>query len=79
MNIKLLTEHHLECPTLIGGCTGSSESIHVKMPLCWKSHTTAHLLTICYGLALIAPYPPLKFHNFAHAMNLESRCDLSVK
>ena len=32
---------HLECfkISLIGGCIGSSESIHVKMPHCWKSHT----------------------------------------
>ena len=27
---------------LKGGCTGSSESIHVKMPHLWKSHVTAH-------------------------------------
>ena len=33
---KLLTEHHLECLSLKGGCTGSSESTHVKMPHCWK-------------------------------------------
>ena len=24
-----------------GACLGSSESIHVKMPHCWKSHITA--------------------------------------
>ena len=30
MIIKLLTEHHLEFLSLKGGCTGSSESIHVK-------------------------------------------------
>ena len=27
---------------LKGGCRGSSESIDVKMPHCWKSHVTAH-------------------------------------
>ena len=32
MNIKLLTEHHLEFLCLKGGCTGSSESTLVKMP-----------------------------------------------
>ena len=42
MTAKLLTEHHLEFLTLEGGCTGSSESTHVKMPHCWKSHVTAH-------------------------------------
>ena len=33
-SVKLLTEHHLEFLSLKGGCTGSSESIHVKMPHC---------------------------------------------
>ena len=43
MNIKLLTEHHLEFLSLKGGCTGSSESIIVKMPHCWISHVMAQL------------------------------------
>ena len=30
MIVKLLTEHHLEFISLKGGCTGSSESTHVK-------------------------------------------------
>ena len=38
MIVKLLTEHHLEFLSLKGGCTGSSESILVKMPHCWKYH-----------------------------------------
>ena len=38
MIVKLLTEHHLEFLSLKGGCIGSSESILVKIPLCWKSH-----------------------------------------
>ena len=42
MNVTLLTEHHLEFLSLKGGCIGSSESGHVKMPHCWKSHVTAH-------------------------------------
>ena len=42
MIIKLLTEHHLEFLRLKGVCTGSSESTHVKMPHCWKSHAMAH-------------------------------------
>ena len=41
MTVKLLTEHHLEFLSLIGGCTGSSESTLVKIPHCWKSHVTA--------------------------------------
>ena len=42
MTVKLLNEHHLECLSLKGGCRGSSESTHVKMPLCLKSHALAH-------------------------------------
>ena len=41
MIVKLLTEHHLECLSLNGGCRVSSESTHVKMPHCWKSHALA--------------------------------------
>ena len=39
MIVKLLTEFHLEFLSLKGGCKGSSESTHVKMPHCWKSHS----------------------------------------
>ena len=43
MSVKLLTEHHLVFLSLKGGCIGSSESTHVKMPHCWKLHVTAQL------------------------------------
>ena len=43
--IKLLTEHHLEFLGLKRGCRGSSESTHVKMPHCWKSHARAHFIS----------------------------------
>ena len=43
MIIKLLTEHHLEFLSLKGGSRGSSESTHIKMPHCWKSHPLAHM------------------------------------
>ena len=46
INVKLLTEHHLEFLSLTGGCTGSSESTLVKMPHCWKSHVAAQMLTL---------------------------------
>ena len=46
MIVKLLTEHHLEFLTLKGGCTGSSESTHLKMPHCRKSHALAHMIYI---------------------------------
>ena len=42
----LLTEHHLEFLSLKGGCTGSSESTLVKIPLCWKSYVLAHFLIL---------------------------------
>ena len=42
MIVKLLTENHLEFLSLKGGCRGSSESSHVKIPHCWKSHAMAH-------------------------------------
>ena len=41
MIVKLLTEHQLKFLSLKGGCTGSYESTLVKMPHCWKSHSTA--------------------------------------
>ena len=44
ISVKLLTEHNLESLRSKGGCTDSSESTHVKMQHCWKSHVTAHLL-----------------------------------
>ena len=44
MSVKLLTEHHLEFLSLKEGCTGSSESTHVEMPHCWKSHPLAQLM-----------------------------------
>ena len=43
MNIKLMTEHHLEFLSLKEGCTSSSESPLVKMPRCWKSRVMAHM------------------------------------
>ena len=43
MIAKLLTEHPLEFLSLKGDGTGSSESTHVKMPHCWKSHALAQL------------------------------------
>ena len=41
MIVKLLTEHNLEFLSFKGGCRGSSESTHVKMPHCWKSCAVA--------------------------------------
>ena len=44
VTVKQLRGHHLEFLSFKGGCTGSSESTVVKMPNCWKSHITAHML-----------------------------------
>ena len=44
MSAKLLIEHHLEFLSLTGGYTGWSESTLVKIPHCWKSHVTAHII-----------------------------------
>ena len=43
MSVKLLAEYHLEFISSKGGCTGSSESILVKMPHCWKSYGAAQI------------------------------------
>ena len=59
MIVKLLIEHQLEFLSLKGGCRGSPESTHVKMPHCWKSHATAHLLLkiLCIILLLLLLLP----------------------
>ena len=44
MIVNLMNEHLLECLSLEGGCRGSSESTHVEMLNCWKSHTLAQLV-----------------------------------
>ena len=43
MIVKVLTEYHLEFLSLKKGCRGSTESTHIKMPHCWKSHATAKM------------------------------------
>ena len=55
MSLRLLAEHHLEFLSLRGGCTGASESTHVKMPHFWKSHVTAHLLSVILHFSANVP------------------------
>ena len=43
MIVNLLTEHHLEFPSVKGGCRGSSESRLVKISNCLKPHAAAHI------------------------------------
>ena len=44
MSVKLLTEHHLEFLSSEGGCTDSSESIHVKCHIV-GNHVTAQMFS----------------------------------
>ena len=46
MIVKILTEHHLESLSLKGGCRGSFEFTHVKIPHCWKSHALAQFIYV---------------------------------
>ena len=46
MIVKLLTEHNLEFLSLKEGCRCWSESTHVKMSNCWKSHALAHYYSL---------------------------------
>ena len=52
ISVKLLTEHHWKFLSLKSSCTGSYESILVKMPHCWKSHVAAHY---CYHQQIGCP------------------------
>ena len=56
MSVKLLTEQLLVFLSLKGGCTGSSESRHDKIPHCWKSHIVAHLSLRPLCLFLSVPF-----------------------
>ena len=43
MTLALLIKHHLGFLSLKGGYTCSTESTHVKITHCWKSHVMAHI------------------------------------
>ena len=49
MSVKLLTEHHKEFLSLIGGCIGSSEPTVVIIPQFWKSHVVAQIIHVRQG------------------------------
>ena len=64
MIVKLLNEHHLELLSLKGGCRGSSESTHVKMSNCWKSHALAQMLfSLCTGLIALTLFTKSKYNS----------------
>ena len=84
MSVKLLTDHHLESLRLKEGCTGSSESTHVKMPHCWKSHVTAHFIrffvlflnqNICCGYS---KEPPRRDGSFEHQKRMFKLMDKKI-
>ena len=53
MVVKILTGHNLVCLSLNGGCRDSSESTHVKMPHCWKSHAIYYIMhSVAFHLIL---------------------------
>ena len=53
MIVMLLTEHYLDFLSLKGGCRCSSESIHVKIPYCLKSHDAAYISLLCIVLYIV--------------------------
>ena len=57
MIVKLLTEHHVEFLSLKGGCRGSSESSHLKMPHFWTSHVVAHMVCLICNVCFLPAWP----------------------
>ena len=51
MSVTLLSEQHLEFLSLKGGFTCLSESTHIKMPHCWKSHVAVHFFFSIFCLS----------------------------
>ena len=66
MTVKLLAEQHLEFLRLKGGCTGSSESIHVNMPHCWKIHVMAQMTLLVFCSKDIALFVGISFLCIKH-------------
>ena len=57
MIVKLLIEHHLEFLSLKGGCRGTYESTHVKMPHCWIPHALAQIVLAFFAFAMsLSPF-----------------------
>ena len=77
MSVTLLTKHNLEFLSLKGGCTGSSESTHVKIPHCWKSHVTAQIYD---GELQVLPRMSERINNFQSVacMSHTDPSDLSI-
>ena len=58
MIVKLLTQHHLEFLSLKGSYRGSSESTHVKMLHCWKSHALAVFFSAIAHIPIVTYQDP---------------------
>ena len=67
MTVKLLTGHHLEFLSLTRDRIGSSVSILVKMPHCWKSHVAAHI-------SFYRDFPLLVGHKHIRMLSLLYHC-----
>ena len=60
----------LEFLSLTGGCKGSSESTHFKMPHCWESHALAHII---FFFISVAEQACLSLHGQIHLRQVFSR------
>ena len=61
--VKLLSEHYLEFLNLKGGYTSSSESTHVNLQHCWKSHVKARMCSSSFNAVTIDT-----FHNISSCL-----------
>ena len=72
LQCKLLNEHHLECVSLKGSRTGSSEPTFVKRPhYCGKSHIVAHI----YSVLCLYYHRSFDFICFSQIQKLKSNHD----
>ena len=74
MTVKIQTQQHLEYLSLKGGCTGSSESTHVKMPHCCKSHVTAHIHVLSFVFTELRGTPDIQGTSTAHNLVGKQSC-----
>ena len=76
MIVKLLTEHYLEFLSLKGGNIDSSESTHVKMPHCWKSHALAHIVITITLAQLLVTKQHSQNHQQFRTINIKCYIDI---
>ena len=66
MIVKLLTEHHLEFPSLTGGCRGSSESTLVKLLEISFRGSFLMIMPFCFSGVTSGPSPSPDDDTFKH-------------